>query len=431
MPRQRVDAPLSDEHELFDVAPHPTPATRELVTRIFADGGPVARAYLRFGIRYESAPGLLTDREGALFIDRNAELTTILPAMHRGSNGRPALARFRGFFRTFMNLGAFQRIDPSHELPALASALRARLSSPIQTGASSIEDATHSFLTAYETVMATNIVAGSAAEKLTTALGSAHARVATILASPPRDVLIPTDDIAPPRGIVGNTLELADTSAFVATAPERREDAETEVWWRGRSDAQRAALAHHIAHASRALRLREIGRWLVISSLTPLREALRAAAASQSIPSTLTWFTSISSWAQPPVDVDVLMRAARAHDVVTPTTPHVQTSPSHSVEGIGVSPGIAEGSLATPERLTTTDAPRILLAPMLSADLVSFLDDVIGIVAGRGGILAHAAIVARERHIPIVVAPAAIDGTLAPGQRVRIDGKTGSIIVQT
>jgi pyruvate,water dikinase len=48
----------------------------------------------------------------------------------------------------------------------------------------------------------------------------------------------------------------------------------------------------------------------------------------------------------------------------------------------------------------------------------------------RGSILSHSAIVAREMGIPTIVGIAGLVGTLKTGQRVTMDGGTGTVRVE-
>ena len=76
---------------------------------------------------------------------------------------------------------------------------------------------------------------------------------------------------------------------------------------------------------------------------------------------------------------------------------------------------IAKGDVLITE--STTEAFNILL-PLLG-----------GIVTDNGGLLSHAAIVAREYGIPGVVGTREATARIADGVRVRVDGDTGEVIV--
>lgn len=62
-----------------EVAPRPIPFTRSLLERIYAQGGPIDRAYREQGIMY-IARDFLKIFGADLYVDREAELQTLLPA---------------------------------------------------------------------------------------------------------------------------------------------------------------------------------------------------------------------------------------------------------------------------------------------------------------------------------------------------------------
>jgi phosphohistidine swiveling domain-containing protein len=104
----------------------------------------------------------------------------------------------------------------------------------------------------------------------------------------------------------------------------------------------------------------------------------------------------------------------------------------HKLRGLGASRGVYEGrarrvhSPSEFDRIvrgdvlvteSTTEAFNILL-PLLGA-----------IITDSGGLLSHAAIVAREYGIPGVVGTREATGCIADGTRVRVDGNTGEVTV--
>ncbi|MDQ6837975.1 MAG: PEP-utilizing enzyme, partial [Actinomycetota bacterium] len=84
----------------------------------------------------------------------------------------------------------------------------------------------------------------------------------------------------------------------------------------------------------------------------------------------------------------------------------------HGAAGIG---GIRDGDVLVTE--TTSPAFNIVL-PLIGA-----------IVTDRGGMLSHAAIVAREYGIPAVVGTGDATTRIADGTRVRVDGSSGEVVV--
>jgi pyruvate,orthophosphate dikinase len=111
------------------------------------------------------------------------------------------------------------------------------------------------------------------------------------------------------------------------------------------------------------------------------------------------------------------------------------------VTGLPASPGIATGPIVTsPEAaLRSADAgpPAILVRAETSPDDVHGMAVAAGILTSRGGLVSHAAVVARGWGIPAVVGAAGIevgdgrivvgDRTLAAGEVITIDGRTGEV----
>jgi pyruvate,water dikinase len=101
-----------------------------------------------------------------------------------------------------------------------------------------------------------------------------------------------------------------------------------------------------------------------------------------------------------------------------------------SLRGAGASPGIGEG----PARVVrgTGDFRRVepgdvLVATTTTPAWTPLFPSLSGLVTETGGILSHAAIVAREYGIPAVVGAAGATRALRDGARVRVDGSSGLV----
>lgn len=109
-------------------------------------------------------------------------------------------------------------------------------------------------------------------------------------------------------------------------------------------------------------------------------------------------------------------------------------SPSEErvVEGLAASPGAYEGParlLAGPEDLGRLRQGDVLVTGSTSEAFNVALPLVGAIVTDSGGLLSHAAIVAREYGIPAVVGTRAATRLIADATRVRIDGDAGEVAV--
>jgi pyruvate,orthophosphate dikinase len=104
------------------------------------------------------------------------------------------------------------------------------------------------------------------------------------------------------------------------------------------------------------------------------------------------------------------------------------------VSGLGASPGVASGEVATSpeaaERQTGEGRRVILVRAETSPDDVHGMSLAAGILTARGGLASHAAVVARGWRIPAVVGASGVDvrdGEVAIGERTLRDGDTITI----
>lgn len=110
--------------------------------------------------------------------------------------------------------------------------------------------------------------------------------------------------------------------------------------------------------------------------------------------------------------------------------PFLTLSPDQPLSGEGASSAIGEGvvrhlSVSTRRGVLTPNS--ILVVRSLDVGLAPILPAAAGVIAECGGTLSHGAIVAREMGVPAVVGASGARAMLADGDRVRIDGNTGSI----
>jgi pyruvate,water dikinase len=101
------------------------------------------------------------------------------------------------------------------------------------------------------------------------------------------------------------------------------------------------------------------------------------------------------------------------------------------IAGIGASPGIVEGLVRVvhdPADVTVEDGD-ILVARNTDPAWASLMFLSAGLVSDIGGLMSHTAVVARELGIPCVVNTRTATRTLHTGDRIRLDGTTGTIEV--
>lgn len=99
-------------------------------------------------------------------------------------------------------------------------------------------------------------------------------------------------------------------------------------------------------------------------------------------------------------------------------------------QGLGASTGIVTGRirvLSSPNELDQLEAGEILVVQHSSPAWSIGMLRSGGIISEHGGIICHAAIVAREMGVPCVVAVEHATSLLTNGMIVRVDGETGTI----
>jgi phosphohistidine swiveling domain-containing protein len=100
------------------------------------------------------------------------------------------------------------------------------------------------------------------------------------------------------------------------------------------------------------------------------------------------------------------------------------------VAGIGGSPGVVEGIARVVLREDQFDEVRagdILVCHMTNPAWVVLFTKIAGLVTNAGGLTAHPAVLSREFGIPAVVGTQDGTGRIATGDRVRVDGGTGTV----
>jgi phosphoenolpyruvate synthase/pyruvate phosphate dikinase len=114
-------------------------------------------------------------------------------------------------------------------------------------------------------------------------------------------------------------------------------------------------------------------------------------------------------------------------ECLTGERPHA----SAHLTGLGVSPGIVEGRarVVLQPGDVALEPGDILVTPFTDPSWTPTFLTVAGLVTEVGGLMTHGAVVAREYGLPAVVG---VDGAtlqIRDGQRIRVDGSAGTIVV--
>jgi rifampicin phosphotransferase len=111
----------------------------------------------------------------------------------------------------------------------------------------------------------------------------------------------------------------------------------------------------------------------------------------------------------------------------------VEVTGGDILEGVPLSAGVAEGPalvLDEPDAARVPPGPYILVCPSTDPAWVPLFMGASGLVMETGGILSHGAIVAREFGLPAVAGIPNAGRRIQTGQRLRVDGSTGKVIVE-
>ena len=101
-----------------------------------------------------------------------------------------------------------------------------------------------------------------------------------------------------------------------------------------------------------------------------------------------------------------------------------------TLTGVPGSPGVAEGVarlVLSPERIGEIREGEILIAPATSTSWTPVFSRISGAVLDTGGVMCHAAIVAREYGLPAVLGTGTATKRIRTGDRIRVDANAGIV----
>jgi phosphohistidine swiveling domain-containing protein len=142
---------------------------------------------------------------------------------------------------------------------------------------------------------------------------------------------------------------------------------------------------------------------------------------------------------EPPPPLEVIPEAARPGQAAIGMAlgfifdvPTEQSQPDGKLEGISVSPGVYEGIarlIKNPADFHRLQQGDVLISKCTSSSFNVVMPLLGALVTDRGGLLSHAAIVAREYGIPGIVGARKATNVIPDGSRVRVDGAAGTVEV--
>ncbi len=141
---------------------------------------------------------------------------------------------------------------------------------------------------------------------------------------------------------------------------------------------------------------------------------------TQPPPPELIWYDPDTKHWRP-----ALQDEASALDENTRAFTGIPASPGDGpVEGVAV---VTNNPLEAARWLLEMDGPAILVTRLTDPAWSSLFARLTAVVTELGGVISHAAIVARENGLPAVVGVSEVTQRIRNGQRLRVDGRTGSV----
>lgn len=101
-----------------------------------------------------------------------------------------------------------------------------------------------------------------------------------------------------------------------------------------------------------------------------------------------------------------------------------------TISGFAASPGMVEGAarvISSPDQIDEIQDGEILVAQLTAPSWAPAFVKIRATVTDVGGMMSHAAIVCREYGLPAVTGTAAASKKIKTGQKIRVDGNTGTV----
>lgn len=479
-----------EKTEICETAPRPTPITLNILEEIYKSGGPIDLAYKKHKVSYRALP-ILKIIGNELYIDREAELKTLLPSYSflknenlAQSSGNPSsglpspkFSGFKGFFTTLKNSFRLQFIKSKNYrefFNKLDEALRENPGRDETVGNSTgapmlknpLRQFLQTFLSHYSLIFEINLLAKTSLDRLQRLLKNEQVDIVDLLNY---HRFIQKDDIdlrniQPSENLTGNSLEITDESKFTSTTTECENPTRTgtgltpEKWWNKLPSFKKNLLENPLKEAIIYNHLREINRWLVVKDIQNLRNILLEIAKKYNFtdPKNI-YYSSLPSLIknEPPNETHCLKIKSEYLEYSKFQLPKIliYRPPGQNPTGstIGLSPGVVEGILIeeaelenlipkNDQKLTGNNSPKksqpsktsqipplILYSKILSPDLTRYFSHIKGLISESGGLLSHLAIVARESGIPVISNFTPNQNGISPGTRIKIDGASGTI----
>lgn len=421
-----------EKTDISEIAPRPSIITFDLLKLIYSENGPVDNVYKKYGIKYRNTE-FLRIIGNELFVDKEREIQGLLPSYSYLHN-KDFVAKFHFLSKTIVTIKNFfflNKIQTKY-YDKLFEMLKTRIESEKEYD---LDGALDNFLCDYKLIFETNLLSGLSIKKANLLLRNESVSFTEILNGCLYFVDLTKYRIYPPKGLRGNSLELADESDFVANENIRnKSNGRVMEWWQKVPEYRRKMMLGVISEAIVYNRLRELGRWLAVKNINNLRFLLLSCAENNGFQTTKNvYFAKLEDILNGKIEEPICIMNKdlydRYNDFNLPNSIMSELMFNKS-NILGISSGIASGTLQSREFIGTENNRNekyILYTEILSPDLTKYFDRISGIVSNNGGLLSHLAIMAREKNIPVISGFSISDSEFKLGDYVQIDGDSGKI----
>jgi phosphohistidine swiveling domain-containing protein len=379
------------KNELSQILPRPTKFMLDLIELIYSQRGPIYNVYKKYGVTFYSKR-FWEIIGNEIFIIKSTEYSTLLPT---------------NWIKKIWNMWQLFKINPTSAMETDFISQADKLLTSAEPN--DIKMAITKFLKVYEFIFEVNLLAERSLKEVEIIANREGFNTLSILSADLgkfeqrlNSLLINSSSWK------GNTIDIADQSTFYKTEFMSATNSDFERWWNTQlSGLKQEVYGKKVISAQYFNKLREVGRWLTIKSISDIRSELyKLAMQNNFLNQTDIFFCSIEDMLQNKINEKKCIEYKEAYEKYKnfnlPRIISSQIEPNDQKYQF-VSGNKIEGILVNEALLSNTPRPRILVTKDLSPTLVTFFGEIDGIIAENGSLLSHLAIIAREKNISVVI----------------------------
>lgn len=415
------------KNDISAIIPRPSPFNIEMLELIYGQNGPVDKIYKKYKVGYNySKFWEIVGNE--LFVDRNLELKTLLPGFTFDINNQTEkldLHQLPNILHTYKNIVKLMLIKPNRScFEQLLIKVEENLAEVNDT--KDLTTNIQKLLRSYELVFEINLLAEKAIKDLQLLLKKESVSLELVLNGDLDKIGTKLNLMDAPMHIMqGNSLDLLDISEFKRTKFKSQANQTFQEWFALLDSTKQTRYLVPISTAQNFNKLREIGRWVTVKSISLVRQTLIGIAEKHGFENPiLISYALISEVKNNKLDKDRLrMRHQEYIKYSEYSLPNILSSTIKETPSLEefVSGDKIEGILADENTLNDYQRPVILLTQNLTPSLNQYFDQIDGIISQNGSLLSHLAIIAREKNLPVVISDKF--NTYIPGTKIVIQKK--------